>query len=820
MQPRAIAVALLVPLLAFGAVHDEALLATVVTVALACLAAEWRNQPVQPQARRTLLAVALLAAVPLTQLVPLPNGILRTLNPAAADIWARAAALDAEPLRWRPLSVDPVGTRFVAATALTTAGFYWMSVRLARGYRARAAVARAVLVALIVFASVALFHALLRIPRLYGFYEPRQAVTMALPVVSPLLNPNHAAGLYCVALPLAYGLWREHPEPADRLLAGVTAVVCSTLAVLTLSRGGMAVLALEALAIAAHHAVQTRRRTTFPRTVVLAFLAAAVIVAGAFAVARESVVREATDRSVSKTALFAEATRVARAFPLVGAGRGAFGTIFPAYEGETLAGVLGTTGNETYTHAECWPVQWTGEGGFVFLGIVLVGFVWALYPVRRTAFGRPVTFGATTALAGLVVHDLADFSLEFAGVAGVAGVLLGIVTAEDGQRQRAAPRRLRAAIVAVGAAVAGTIVLTTFRHGVEDDRRALHEAWRTGQLKDSEPVRAAILRHPAEPYFWVLEGVRRLPQPEAGGLLSWAVRRGPLRAQAHFWLARWFVAHGRSAQAFAEYREALRLSRALTEPIIDDILRANAPLADVLATIVRPEDYEATARSLDERHRDADADAIDEAQKAKFPPALGAWIRQIGRARKRGDAARARQLAVELLAVAPREPAAHVMRATVEPDDLGAELLLSNAITELGQDPQLLEALVRRRGVRLGVPAVASEATKLRQALVEREGTAYRVDGLLAEIELARGMPGKALAHYLDGATASPDGLAFLDEVARIAEQVQRFQVALSALRRLEAAHPNDPRYPHAIERVLAKAASAVHSAPTAVPAP
>jgi O-antigen ligase len=142
------------------------------------------------------------------------------------------------------------------------------------------------------------------------------------------------------------------------------------------------------------------------------------------------------------------ALEMAADHPWLGVGPGGFGESFPAYRR--------ATDNES-RHAHAMPAEWVAEGG-VPLGLVatVVLYVVLLGPLfRRESEVAAWRRGASIGLAALAVQNLADFTILFPSVLGVAAVLRGTLSPSPVSR----PARAAPIVATVGLALVASSLL-------------------------------------------------------------------------------------------------------------------------------------------------------------------------------------------------------------------------------------------------------------------------------------------------------------------------------------------------------------------------
>src|SRR5690606_12600456 len=89
---------------------------------------------------------------------------------------------------------------------------------------------------------------------------------------------------------------------------------------------------------------------------------------------------------------------------LFGIGRGAFGSVFPAY--------APPMGNKFYLYPENIAVQWVSEWGAPIALLAALAFVWAFRPRHVRIRGDSLGAAAATGIAMLLLQNLVDFGLE------------------------------------------------------------------------------------------------------------------------------------------------------------------------------------------------------------------------------------------------------------------------------------------------------------------------------------------------------------------------------------------------------------------------
>ena len=492
----------------------------------------------------------------LLQVTPLPPVLVRLLSPATHARWA-AALGSAGPLPWLTLSLDPLATlreffRFCACAAV-----YVLTVQLL----ARRERLHAVTVALPIFAAALSFEAIVQFlvsPLRLLFFRPAPSLFP----FGPFVNRNHFANLMAMLTPVVFGMFlgrgirgdvrtlRERlvdllarPESGVRLLLGFAALLSAASLVISLSRG--ATVALIAALLVFGSALVARRLAS-RRTVAVALLCFSFTVfVGWFGWERIA------DRFTSlranpdivdtvRAGLWHDTLRMSLDFPVLGAGVGSFGRLYPSYR--TVAGPFAVA------HAHNDYLELLAGGGAVGLGLCAWFAGAVLFAAARACESRHDTpslflaFGSIAGCIAFLVHGASDFSLAIGANALYFFFLLGLAVTASHSRGRTGEARtllgvwrLPAAVSRIAAALA---FIAVFGAGAD---LAASRAW---TIAEREVRRAEALRVAPE-------GVSQL--------IDRAALLQPLDFAYPAALARIARQQGDSGEAVALTRRALRL---------------------------------------------------------------------------------------------------------------------------------------------------------------------------------------------------------------------------------------------------------------------
>lgn len=645
--------------------------------------------------RFPLLAVPLAAGAALcaAQLVPLPAGVLGLLSPEAGAL--REFALVPLGLEGaRPVSLDPPATWRELAKHVAYLLAFLAAVQVCRSRGSRGRLLAAVAFTGAGVAVVGLGHALLGVHSLFGLMP---WVDARPPLVSFFGNPNHLAGFLGLAATVGLGL-ALHTRPRSRALPYALAALASGLGVvLSLSRGGIAFFAfgqalLAVLLLRRRREGQGRAPPVWARSAAALLGLLAVLAVGAYAAADRLWAEARSVDSVeevrhSKVELWPMMAEAARAFPVLGMGRGAFEAAFPRYQSEPNP--------NTFTHPENAVLQAAAEYGVP--GLVLLALAaWGFLRLLRQGGLESHELAALAGVAALALHNLFDFSLELPACAVAALVVLGAVARPREQgRPEGRPGGLRPTPWVLGTGVAlaglGLVALAPGRHHLSDA-----EAELAGLVTSRSPVAevrsrglALIDRHPSDYllYRLVASAHAAAGREEAAVALAFVNRAlylAPRDAAAHRVAARALLALGRGAQGFLEYRLAHEAGDA--QVLQGEAVRRARRLEDLAA--LTPDAPEVAVRLVDS--------LANTPGRLELALAYVGWARGHFESHPGVTALWAREARLRLLK--GELPAAEAACAEVErrePDALDTHLLRAEVLKAGGRKAEALELLER-----------------------------------------------------------------------------------------------------------------------------
>ncbi len=806
--------ALAVGVFGLGAVHVEVLLCVALLLGGSVYLLLRESNGFLPRRSATLLIGVSLLLVGYTafQAISLPAALVAHLSPVSADAWRNAL----EPLgesgpRWHTLSMDPIGTRIELVRGIAYLFALIGAHRIASRERGTRWLVSGLIAIGLVLAVAALVHPAVGAQSVFGVYQPETAI--ADRHLGPLLNPNSLAAWLNISLLLALGGLLESKPLAPRPLLAAAVVFLFAVQLWVASRGGILALFLGVTVVVL--LVRRRRGQLSAAAIVpsVVFVAAVVMVVLS---ASKEVRDELAQADISKLALHREVIPMVRANWLVGVGRGAFESVFPAYR-ESVRYVV-------FTHPEHVVLQWATEWGVPVTCCGFGAIAWALRPATVQS-RSPLSFGAWAVLAGAFVHNLGDLNSEVPGVMLALSACAGIVTAGSAihgpskwyEGWSAEPRLVARPVLALMLLV-GAVGATTLGEDLARDRFLLRAGVREGRAWDTflSQAREAILRHPAEPFLPFMVAARAsADRPERA--LAWCGRtldRARVYGPAHLLLGR-ILSAARPSQARLEFRLAMEQAPELMaqtaraglavatnyDEVLDLVPSRNAD--DALAVL---------ASGLSDRL--PATQALIDGEVLRRPPSRYESLLRVGRttlhAIEQGPAApwceEARSACLEALRAAGGDSVARA------PERWEGHVLLAQADAMAGRPREAIAAL-RAVTAKVNVPSrsVVAEIQIARAAEFwdEVDASVERLTRLpcihedacvgnltyAADVEQQRGRADRSLALYSKALDRFPNNDHALEGLAATASGLQLHARSLEAYLKLCRRHPDNQRF-------------------------
>ena len=400
----------------------------------------WRHVA-EPNAAlpRVAWLAALVLALPLLQLLPVPDA-LWLMPDARTEIAAELAAAGVDrPSRW---TLVPLATERAFQWLLPMVALFLAALQMD-------AAQRNTLLKLVVLAAAA--SVVLGLAQLAGGPESAlrfYAITNPTEAVGFFANRNHLASLLAVALPLVVvgtARWMSKREEIDPrtllgLVAGLGLVALLILGIaIARSRAGL-LLGMVGLLASLPIVLGLRRRRGTGRVLAVG-VALGLTLAVQFALFG---ILQRLEKDALEDARFqylAVVEGVAREHWPLGTGLGGFRRAFEAEDPAPIPSYVNHAHNdwaEVWLEAG-WP-GWALLGGAVAALLVSGWRVWR--PSRAASHGQTaIARAAWLGLLLLALHSLGDYPLRKTAMLAVAGVLAGCVATVPGREKAALPAR-------------------------------------------------------------------------------------------------------------------------------------------------------------------------------------------------------------------------------------------------------------------------------------------------------------------------------------------------------------------------------------------
>jgi tetratricopeptide (TPR) repeat protein len=403
---------------------------------------------------------------------------------------------------------------------------------------------------------VALGHGLARLDQVFGVYKPVETGGQLL--LAPLMNPNNLGAFAALGVPLWIGLTYRTGLREVRWLGRVAVVITALTAILSLSRGAIGQLGLEALLVVVCIRMTTRSASRRPEAHAwrrnLAIAIAVVAGCGlAMYVAGQLVTAELANHDISKLQLLQRSLAFAARHAWVGVGRGAFSSAFVGVEGQTVR----------FAYPENFLIQWASEWGFPITLSWLALLAVALIRAARQSKSIAHLCGFAALLA-YSAQNLLDLGFELVGIAVVAAALLGATIAPRKRDKTLAPSPATLLFSVGSILVAGLLILGTLAPPLSAQAITALDARLREQMRvqDRNGFRRTLARaltlHPAEPVFAVLAASEALEHNDrsSGLWINQAMRLAPRWGAPHVLAFQWLWRVGQRDQALVELRQA------------------------------------------------------------------------------------------------------------------------------------------------------------------------------------------------------------------------------------------------------------------------
>ena len=387
----------------------------------------WQLHRLGP-ARWAIAVAAAIVALPLLQLLPLPEWLWR-MAPARVALWDDLAAAGVTDinLRW---SLTPAATEQNLYLLLPPVALFFAALASGRDTWHRMlwwVLGLTLFTLVLAFAQIGVAQDSFLNP--FPQFEPTLSGVFA--------NKNHQASALAIGLVLALALLLDaRSRLDDHAGSRATLVLCAILAVvfvavlpLVKSRAGVIIAFVVSGIVLLHSGPLSfsHWRAGGPVTRVVASLAALALLVGIWAAFAWMQIEADVDGS--RWEMFTTTLRLGFANAPFGSG---FGSFVPMFE-QATQGSLMRTGYINNAHNDY--VQWWFEGGVLAVLVLLAALSVLLIAVRRLSRlpersrARTSGIAAGSALLVLLLHSSVDYPLRTPALMALAGLLAGIMVA-------------------------------------------------------------------------------------------------------------------------------------------------------------------------------------------------------------------------------------------------------------------------------------------------------------------------------------------------------------------------------------------------------
>lgn len=445
--------------LAFGTVEIWSVLLVEVLIFLAALiyySGRLRGQGVCLKVPGISPLLLLLAWI-VVQLIPLPPALLKLLSPGAYRIYADTVWLVA-PQKWLPISIHLEATfdEFLRQAAVTTA--YLLTIYMMTNRNRQYRLISLLLALVAVIGLEAVIQKYLSPEYIYWFRQV--SITPGSFSMGPWVNRNHFAGYMEMLLPMSVGLFilyrprirytmslRERivemvavPSAYLHLLLLAVAIIGMVAVFLSLSRGGIASLALSLLFLGAllywKHP-EKRQKPVLIWIVLLVILGVTWFGWQPIISRFDSTFTVEGEITNDRFKVWQDSLAIIRDFSITGSGFGTFIDVFKAYRT--------VPGNRLYDHAHNDYIELLSDGGLVGFGLVawfvigIVSVVVRCLNKRRDPWAIHLGSAALAGMCAILAHSMVDFNMYIFSNRLTFFVLCGLAvsTSHDDSRKRA-----------------------------------------------------------------------------------------------------------------------------------------------------------------------------------------------------------------------------------------------------------------------------------------------------------------------------------------------------------------------------------------------
>lgn len=398
-------------------------------------------------------AIAMLLGYGWLQCLPLPGPLVSALSPASEAFHRALSITPFDASAWRPLSLAPSAS-VDAMLNLTGAALVYWTIREACGNSGVRNITRSIAVMGAIAVLLAVLQPLL-FPngKVYGFWTP---IYIEAHPVGPIIGRNHFASWMLLAAPITMGYLLSHASTywvgatrakvGIRMLSDTRALWVATCAGLmgigvlySQSRAGFTGLlaaALVGLFVSQRHLGRRGRVGIVAATLI--FATAAWFLANPSTGVLKRIQTTQDDDWGGRPAIWHATIGMAKQYPAVGVGIGAYEGAMPAYQPPPVSIM--------FNHAHSQYLQWWAEGGAVGVllgGLLLIAGI-RLFLHRRGREPGPLVHlreGALAGIIGLAVQSIWETPLVTPAILWLAAAAAAVATERPPSHESSGGRR-------------------------------------------------------------------------------------------------------------------------------------------------------------------------------------------------------------------------------------------------------------------------------------------------------------------------------------------------------------------------------------------
>ena len=403
--------------LLFGAVYPWAIAIVALVTMSAFTYFLWRGNGYEidfNNDKGILVALLLLIAYPLFQMIPLPLSLLDAIHPHLKEIVTISP--NAPPM-FHSISIYPFATEMEASRLALYLAVFFMA---AFGTRDEEGSYR-IIKALVIFGFILGVFGIIQYAtwngKIYWFKAPLSPHALSF---GPFVNRNHFAGFIGMIIPLSLGLTLMSRRVEKKVMYAFLGIAMAIALFFTLSRGGIISFFAGLFVFSAFIFTRDMSRMKLLPIFLFVFVLAVYLLFFGISPIIEKFIHSETSTQ-SRFIAWQGTLSAFRDYPVFGTGFGTFQHIFKAYQPESL--------RLYWTHAHNDYLELLLELGIVGMVIVGLFFIVIFRTIMKIQWrGREVYLGAAlfASMTTIAIHSLVDFNLHIPSNAMLFSLILGL----------------------------------------------------------------------------------------------------------------------------------------------------------------------------------------------------------------------------------------------------------------------------------------------------------------------------------------------------------------------------------------------------------